>query len=507
MPNTIYGLKIFSSEQIKKLDAFTIEKEGISSVELMERASAAFVKEFIQFYSKDFAVTILCGLGNNGGDGMAIARMLMNKAYNVNVFVISLDNSTASKEFTAEFLKLEDMIDIRQITQRRDIPVFDPEAIIIDAMLGSGINRNVTGLLSEVITSINNSKCEIVAVDIASGLFSSKPNLEQAIIQPTFTFSFQVPKLAFFLPQNHFYTGEIRLLDIGLSEEFMAKEPTPYVLIEKKCIVKLIKKRSKFSHKGNYGHVLLFAGSHGKMGAALLASKGAFRTGCGLITVLTEEKETPIVQTGIWEAMCLSYQTTDSTPTLPENKNFTIGIGPGIGLGEQALRFIEYFLKYSNKPLVIDADGLNLISLNNYLIKLIPAKSILTPHPKEFERLAGQWSNDYERLEKQRGFSITHNIYIILKGAHTSVSTPEGFVFINSTGNPGLATAGSGDVLTGIITSLLAQNYSPEQACILGVYIHGLAGDIAETEIGQQSLMASDIINYLTEAFKELMVN
>ncbi len=506
MPNTIYGLKIFSSEQIKKLDAATIEKEGITSIELMERASGAFVKEFTKFYGKEYPVNILCGLGNNGGDGMAIARMLMNKAYNVNVFVVSFDNSTASKEFTAEFLKLEDMIDIRQITQRRDIPVFDPEAVIIDAMLGSGINRNITGLLAEVITTVNNTKCEIIAVDIASGLFSSKSNLEQAIIQPTFTFSFQVPKLAFFLPQNQFYTGELKLLEIGLDEEFIINEPSPYVLIEKKSIIKLIKKRAKFSHKGNYGHVMLFAGSHGKMGASMLAAKGAFKTGCGLITLLTEENETAIVQSGIWEAMCVSYKASDNIPALPDNKNFTLGIGPGIGLGDLSLRFLEYLLKYNSKPLVIDADGLNLVSLNPHLLKLIPAKSILTPHPKEFERLAGSWSNDYERLEKQRGYSITHNIYLILKGAHSSITTPEGFVYINSSGNAGMATAGSGDVLTGIITSFLAQNYTPEQAAILGVFLHGLAGDLAASEIGQNSLMAGDIINFLPNAFKELMI-
>ncbi|MBC7388499.1 MAG: NAD(P)H-hydrate dehydratase [Opitutaceae bacterium] len=506
MPNTIYGLKIFSSEQIKKLDASTIEKEGITSVELMERASEAFVKEFTRFYSKDKPVTILCGLGNNGGDGMAIARMLMNRAYNVNVFVVSFDNSTASKEFTAEFLKLEDMIDIRQITQRRDIPVFDAEAVIIDAMLGSGINRIVTGLLAEVITTVNKTRCEIVAVDIASGLFSSRTNLEQAIIQPTFTFSFQIPKLAFFLPQNQFYVGELRFLDIGLNQDFINIEPTPYVLVDKKSIIKLVKKRAKFSHKGNFGHVMLFAGSNGKTGASMLASKGALRAGCGLVTILTEERDTPIVQGGIWEAMCVSYKTTDAIPSLPDNKNFTLGIGPGIGLGEHSLRFLEYFLKYNSKPIVIDADGLNLISQNQHLLKFIPVKSILTPHPKEFERLAGNWSDDYERLEKQRGYSITHNIYIVLKGAHSSITTPEGFVYINSTGNAGMATAGSGDVLTGIITSFLAQNYSPEQACILGVFLHGLAGDLAASEIGQHSLMAGDIIEFLPLAFKELMI-
>jgi hydroxyethylthiazole kinase-like uncharacterized protein yjeF len=506
MSNCIYGTKIFSPKQIKRLDEYTIEHSAISSVELMEKASAAIVKEFVGIYPKSKPVLVFCGIGNNGGDGLTISRRLLELAYDVTIYVVALENGIASKDFSIELQKVEDRIDIRQISSSKDIPVFDAETdcVIIDAILGSGLNRPAQGLVAEVIQTINASNSEVVAVDIASGLFASESSTGNVVIQPKHTFSFQLPKLAFLLPENEKFVGEFKMLDIGLSEEFILSEPTTLFFLEKKKIAKILKQRPKFSHKGSFGHVFLYAGSKGKMGAAALSSKAALRTGCGLVTVLLPHDERFIVQASAWEAMCMSYNETDKLPTLSSSEVYTLGMGPGIGQSIQARDFVFYLLKKNNKPALIDADALNILAANPDMLSEIPPMSILTPHPKEFERLVGTWHNDFERLEKQRGFSILHHVYVVLKGAYSSVSTPEGKVYFNSSGNPGMSTAGSGDVLTGIIVSLLAQHYTSEESAILGTFLHGLSGDIAAVEKGENALIASDIIECIPKAYKEL---
>ena len=506
MQNRNYGLKIFSPEQVARLDQFTVQHEPIASLELMERAALTFTVEFVKIYKTNRPVAVFCGLGNNGGDGLAIARLLISKKYKVKVFVLRYDRNS-SKEFKVNHHRLETLAEIEYISYSIDFPKLDTDTVIVDAILGSGLNRPITGFVEEVIDMVNKSACEIVSVDIASGLFSFQPNPEQSIVQPKYTLSFQLPKLSFLLPQNHFYTGEFVLLPIGLSSEFMEQEPSNFVYLQLQNIGVLLKARSKFAHKGHFGHVLMYAGSKGKMGACLLASEAAMRSGCGLLSVLVEESQMPIVQSSIWEAMCIPYQSEDLQVRLKEKTNYTLCIGPGIGLSESSVQIVEYLLGLSSTPVLIDADGLNLLALNPHLLLKMPRYSILTPHPKEFERLVGNWGNDYERLEKQRDFSSKYEVFIVLKGANTSISTPDGHVFFNSTGNPGMATAGSGDVLSGIITSLLAQHYIPEHAVVIGVFLHGLAGDLAVKELGEYSLVARDIIRKIPAAFQLLTKN
>ena len=505
MSNTIYGIPVLSPNQLRHWDKWTIEKEGISSTHLIENASHAFVDELIKSINLNEKILIFCGLGNNGGDGLTIGRFLNHLKYDVRIFILNDGNASQSHDFEYELLQTRKVLAPILVSSLEEFPTLDSNNIVIDAIFGFGLNRPIEGFLKECILKINKSNCTIFSVDIASGLFASAPNLDATCIEPDFTFTFQTPKLAFLFPQNQLKTGKFKILDIGLNPEFLQNEQSEFYFLQKTEVAKLLIERTTFSHKGNFGHLLLFAGSRGKMGAAMLCAKAALRAGCGLVSVLTETEEMKIVQNGIWEAMCIEYSKSDDSPILPQNSKFTFGIGPGIGKNEQAQRFVKSLLENSDKAVVLDADALNIISENTSLLSFIPANSILTPHPKEFERLVGGWTNDDERLKKQQTFSAKHQVFIVLKGAFSSISCPDKTVYFNSTGNPGMATGGSGDVLTGIISSFLAQNYSPKHATILGVFLHGLAGDLAAYEIGQNSLIACDLIDFIPSAFKELV--
>ncbi len=503
MSKSGYGLKIFSAEQVRRWDEYTVLHEPIASEILMERAAHAFVKEFTQLFSTKFPITIFCGLGNNGGDGLAISRLLLNSNYRVNAFVLRYEGRS-TKDFRFHLQKLEKVMQVDYISSDQDFPLLSSDMVVIDAIFGSGLNRPITGLTKQVVQMINEVRCPVVSVDIASGLFASTPVLGNVIVRPTYTFTFQHPKLSFFFPQNEMFTGEMHILDIGLNPGFSEIEPSDLVYLQKEDMAKLLKRRNKFDHKGKFGHVLLYAGSRGKMGAALLASQAALKTGCGLLSVLVEEHELPIIQNGIWEAMCIPFQAQDEPIQIPSEGSFTLGIGPGIGKSDLAKSILEQFLKLAQKPMLLDADALNLLAEYPQLLNKLPSFSILTPHPKEFERLVGRWEDEYERLEKQKQFSSYYNVYVVLKGAYTSISTPSGAVFFNSTGNPGMATGGSGDVLSGIIVSLLTQHYEPEVATLLGVFLHGLAGDLAAEEVGENSLLASDIVRKIPAAFMSM---
>jgi NAD(P)H-hydrate epimerase len=503
MSKSKFGLKIFSPEQVKEWDEFTIQKEPISSDLLMERAAHVFVSEFMTFVSPEAPIAVFCGLGNNGGDGLAIARLLLEKNYSVHVFVLRYEGRS-TKDFRIHLQRLEQVLQVEYISSELDYPMVSKGMVLIDAIFGIGLNRPVTGLAEKIIHLINQSRCTIVSVDIASGLLGSSPSLGFAIVQPTYTLTFQSPKLSFLLPQNDVYTGSVKVLDIGLHPEYVETTSSDLIYLQAQEMARWVKIRSKFAHKGHFGHVLLFAGSKGKMGAALLAAKAAMRTGAGLLSLLVEETNVAIVQNGVWEAMCVPYKAEDPSFSLPSHLSYTIGVGPGIGQTDQAKEFLKRLLETSSKPMLIDADALNLLAEHPQLLDKVPPSSILTPHPKEFERLVGKWKDDYDRLEKQMAFSSRYQVYLVLKGAYSSVSTPLGEVYFNSTGNPGMATGGSGDVLSGIITSLLAQQYDPKHAALLGVFLHGLAGDLAAAERGEHSLIASDLIDKIHAAYMKL---
>jgi len=503
MPNSIYGMKVFLPEQIKRLDISTISEMGITTVELMEIATEKFVEAFLKYFPRSTKVFVFCGLGKNGGDGLSISRKLVVSKYGVSTYILNSQDKKPSLEFNQELERLDINHFIKYINTETDFPFIPDHIVIIDAIYGIGLNKKIDSLTASLVNIINSSGCKIVSVDISTGLFSNQSSKESLAIQPTYTFSFQTPKLAFFLPENELKTGELKILNIDLSQDFIENEYTNFFFVQKENIKSLLKLRNKFSHKGSFGHVLLFAGQKGMMGAALLASKAALRSGCGVVSLLCPEEQMAIVQVAIWEVICIEYADKNLSD-LHYFEKYTLGMGPGIGFETKIIQLFESFLSKQTKPIVIDADGLNIIAHNKELLKLVPQGSILTPHPKEFERLVGTWKNDFERLEKQIEFSKINSLYIVLKGANSSISTPEGLVYFNSTGNAGMATAGSGDVLSGIIVSLLAQNYSSEQAAIMGVFIHGLAGDLASIKYGQNSMLASDIIEHLPFAFKEL---
>ena len=493
-------IKILSNAQTREFDAYTIKNTPIASIDLMERACTAFADWFIKKFNPSKKVVVVCGTGNNGGDGLGIARLLANQNYNVHVVIVR-SSSKETTDFNTNLYRLPKKIEVSIITNSSEIDFANSE-IIIDAILGSGLSRPVDGLLEQVISKLNEKKSIRVAVDIPSGLFSDKHSIG-ACIKADYTITIQLPKLSFFFPENHDVVGEWMVVDIGLSQDYINQCATDYYLLDEESIRKIIKPRKKFSHKGDFGHSLIIAGSFGKIGANVLATRAALRTGSGLVTSYLPMCGYSVIQSAAPEAMALTDPHEQIITNIPDVKKFNaIGIGPGLGTAKETARTVNELFDYCRQPLIIDADALNILAEHNHLQRLIPQNSILTPHRGEFRRLVGQWQNDFECLELQRKLSKRLQSIIILKGAYTSISLPDGRVYFNSTGNPAMATGGSGDVLTGILTSLLAQGYTSEQAALLGVYIHGLAGDLAAKE--KPIIIASDIIEQISEAFKRL---
>ena len=496
-------MKILSTPQIKELDAYTIQHEPIASIDLMERACRAFTNWLIERYDATHRIGIVCGTGNNGGDGLGIARMLHEWNYPVKVWIVR-GSVNETSDFQMNLQRLELKVSIVEIASDAKAELFAERTILIDAIFGSGLSRPVEGIYEEVIDRLNASKAIRISVDIPSGMFADKYS-EGAIFRAHHTISFQLPKLAFLMPGNNLYTGEWHLVDIGLSKKGLHEIQSSFYLTTLKTIKKNWKPRNKFDHKGKFGHALMIAGSTGKMGACILSAKAALRSGVGLLTVHIPQRGYQIIQTTVPEAMALIDPSENHFSEYKSEDHFnTIGIGPGLGQHAETKNELAKLFEKFNRPMVIDADALNLISAHSELQLLIPQGSILTPHPKEFERLAGEWSNDFERLIKLQRFSKKINSVIVLKGAYSTIAFPSGDVYFNLTGNPGMATGGSGDVLTGILTGLLAQGYTAEQTAIMGVYLHGLAGDLAGREKGWSSLIAGDLIDFLPMAFKKL---
>ncbi len=491
-------MKILTAPQIRALDAYTIEHEPISGIDLMERASRAFTQWFVSNYDPTRIVCIFCGKGNNGGDGLAIARLLSRRMYTVKVYIADY-TAGGTPDFNTNLERLQAHLTPEILSEPQAFPVLPKEAILIDALLGSGLSRPVTGLLREIIVRLNASGLPIIAVDIASGLRSDSPNsADDAIVEPTRTVAFEVPKRAFMIPGNDRFVGNWQVVPIGLDAGFMALQPTDWHLTDREYIPHTLRQRGKFSHKGTYGHTLLIAGSYGKTGAAYLAGKACFRSGAGLLTFYTPRCGYAVLQGNLPEAMVLTAPGYAFISGLPSLEPYAaIGIGPGIGTDPLTAAALRQLLETYSGPLVLDADALNLLAAYPELLKLLPENSILTPHPKEFQRLAGKADHDYHNLVLAQEFAANYRVIICLKGAHTAVILPDKTIFFNNTGNPGMATGGSGDVLTGIITGLLAQGYPPKDAARVAVYKHGEAGDRAAGNYTQPALIASDLIEYL----------
>jgi ADP-dependent NAD(P)H-hydrate dehydratase / NAD(P)H-hydrate epimerase len=503
--------KIFDIDKIKQWDLYTIENEPISSLDLMERAANTAFEVIFEAYKKKLhhrTFHIFCGTGNNGGDGLVIARRLKENNANVRVYIVPT-GSQSSPDFLTNLQKLKEYeVEIKEITQEKQLNYasFEPKDVIIDAILGAGLNRKVADELSKIFDYLNKSLPTIWSIDMPSGLFADK-NSNGVCISAGYTLTFQVPKLAFFFAENAAYLGKVMVLDIGLHPDFYKKCEVRYETMTKKNLSVLIKQRKKHSHKGTFGHALLVAGSYGKMGAAVLAASACLRAGVGLLSVQIPKCGYDIVQIAVPEAMVIADSDIWQISQIAIKSYQAIGIGPGIGTSKETYLAFKQLLNKWTQPIVIDADALNLIAYYPDLQPLIPNKSILTPHPKEFERLFGATQNDFERLELLQKKAVSLNVVIILKGANTIIACPDGSVFFNTTGNPGMATAGSGDVLTGILLSLLAQQYDPKDAARLGVFLHGLAGDIAAQKNGEAALIARDIVAQLGKAYCKLHKN
>jgi len=501
-------IKIFDAKQIKYIDNYTIEEQGMSSVDLMERASLAVFWLLIDVLDSLQDIYVFVGNGNNGGDALAIARMLLTKHYSLKVYMIN-SGGKLTPDCQKNGGNLARLMAVHMIKESRDIPEIPKDCVIIDGLFGSGLNRPLEGVYSDVVKTINASGCKVYSIDIPSGM-SVTDNTELIsgqIVKSDMVYSFQYPKLALLLPESSPFYKDMEIVDIGLSRSCIENEATPYHYIEKQDIVNMLLPKNRFSHKGDNGRAFLVAGSFGKIGAAVLAAHACLRGGVGLLTVHVPRCGVEIIQASVPEAMVSVDKHSTSISEVPDDLGgYTIGVGPGIGTSVEAKGFLHKLLKSNrDNPMVLDADALNLISSDRGLLKLIPPYSILTPHPVEFDRLTNKHPvNGYQRLQNARNFAGNNNVFVVLKGAYTAIVTPERDVYFNSTGNPGMATGGSGDVLTGIITSLLAQKYKPLHAALLGVYIHGLAADLAAVDMSQRSILPSDIIGHLGRAYKEL---
>ncbi|GAB2592399.1 NAD(P)H-hydrate dehydratase [Spirosoma areae] len=507
-------MKILNVDQIRALDQSTIQHEPIAPLNLMERAALAFVDWFVDRFADTTPIKLFCGLGNNGGDGLAIARLLLERNYPIEVFVVRYA-PRESDDFMHNHRRLKLVMDtIRYIESPQDIPALRHNEVVIDAILGSGLSRPAEGIVKDTIEAINRAPANVVSVDIASGLYADQPNAPaDVIIEPDYTVTFQLPKLAFVLPRNGRYVGEWHILDIRLHKRYIDLTPTPYYFTQPAEARLLLHKRDRYAHKGSFGHALLLAGSYGKIGAAVLATKACLRSGVGLLTVQVPRCGYSILQTAVPEAMCRpdahQHVLTGTAPADRPDRGFSevespvpadyaaVGLGPGIGKAPETLAMVKALLPTLKNPMVVDADALNLLAENRDLLTQLPPQSILTPHPKEFERLTKKWDNDYQKLDILREFAQKYQVVVVLKGAYSAIATPTGDVHFNSTGNPGLSTGGTGDVLTGVLTALLAQSYDPIEAAVLGVFAHGLAGDRVAEQRGPIGMVASDVIDAL----------
>lgn len=491
-------MKLFTTTQIRMLDKYTIEHEPVSSVSLMERAANRILTQFKKDIRIGSDILILAGPGNNGGDGLALGRMLLQVGYDVEIMLVNTGKLSPECKLNKERLIEYFPDSLTEISHSFSSIELSEKAVIVDAVFGSGLSRPLTGIFREVVEWINNSGRKIISIDIPTGLNGEAcAKKDDTIVRADLTYSLQFPKLSFFFAENEEYIGEWKVIDIQLHPHAIDKTETNYFYIEKEDIRPLVQPRSRFSHKGTFGHVLIWAGKKGMAGAAVLASKGALRAGAGLVSVHSVEENRQILQTAVPEAIFLN-----EIQKLESYHSFAFG--PGIGTSNEASEILVQLLESIQSPCILDADALNIISENKRFLSLIPTNSILTPHPKEFERLFGTSANSPDRLQKARQNAVEYKITLVLKGAFTAICTPNGNVYFNSTGNPGMAIGGMGDVLTGTIAGLLAQGYSPEESAKLGVYLHGSAGDLALKEQSYESLLPSDLLKNIGYAYMSL---
>ncbi|MCB8965170.1 MAG: NAD(P)H-hydrate dehydratase [Bacteroidales bacterium] len=502
-------MKVFTSEQIRSIDSYTITNEPIESIDLMERAANALFGWIVGRISVLSRVLVFCGPGNNGGDGLALARHLHCTGYNVRVWY--LQSSSFSPDFEANLQALARLnVDVKVIAADSGFPDISSSDVIIDALYGSGLSRPLQGVVANLVRHINRSMATVISVDVPSGLYAElnpHPNGND-VVEADVCLSFQFPKLCFFFAENYPFVKEWHVLPIGLHRLVIDSIDTPYYYTQLSDVQDMLKPRSVFSHKGSYGHCLVVAGSEGMMGAAVLCALAVAKAGAGLVTMHVPRCGYVVAQQKVPEAMCIIDSHDKYLTSVGSIDRYgSICVGPGLGVAARTVQGVTDLLMRVNTPLLLDADALNIIAANKSLLQELPNGTVLTPHPGEFDRLFGQSACGADRLMRAIEVARQYQVVIVLKGAYTQVVSSDGEVYFNSTGTPGMATGGSGDVLSGIIGSLLGQGYSPVCSARIGVFVHGLAGDIAKNNIGETSITAIDIIESLPLAFKCVTVN
>jgi ADP-dependent NAD(P)H-hydrate dehydratase / NAD(P)H-hydrate epimerase len=489
-------MKIFETINIREADKVTILNQGLTSFQLMERA-ATEVFLWIKKHRPDKETTfhVFCGQGNNGGDGLVVARLLHEANYPVWVDVVE-EAGNPTPDFETALQKLKDAG--MACNLNADYKYEKGKLVYIDALFGTGLSRDLHPEVVKVIEHINACDGKVLSIDLPSGMFMDRPTT--VAVESHVVLTFQFPKLAFYLPGNSRYINKIAILDIGLDKDYIKNTPTSYHLSDCLSILQRYRPVSRFAHKGMQGHALIMGGSYGKIGAAVLAAKAALKSGCGLVTAYIPQCGYDIMQTAFPEAMVLTDGQEHITKIGFDLQPKAIGIGPGIGQHKETQQALHDFLRLNSSPLVVDADALNILSYNKDWLPLLPENTIITPHPKELERLMGSWDNDFDKLEKMMAFAAQYNLILVAKDAHTMV-VHGGNVYINTSGNAALATGGTGDTLTGIITGLLAQGYNAANAAIFGVHLHGLTADVAVGHTAMQAFTASDVIHYMGKAY------
>ena len=500
-------MKIFSKEQIYQGDQLTVDRQNISSTDLMERAGVQIFNWMnLRMKGAQVPIHVFCGIGNNGGDGLVLARHLILEGYNVKVYIVNYSDKR-SKDFLINYDRVKSVTKDWPILLNDDesFPEIKPDDIIVDGIFGIGLNKPVAAWVKNLFKLFKKSRAFTLSIDIPSGLRTDTvPESENDVVWSSYTLSFASAKLVFFLPTTAKYTINWEVLNIGLDVDFLSSTTTDFNLIGKYEAIPIYKPRDKYSHKGDFGHSLIIGGSYGKIGAVTLTSRGALASGAGLVTAFVPKCGYQVLQSSFPEAMVI----TDVNDSYISDIDYfieptVIAFGIGVGLNNETVQAFESFLKKNKTSLVIDADGINILAKNAELLKLLPPNTVLTPHPKELERLIGPWDDDFDKLKKAKAFSNKHKIVLVIKGANT-MTVFEDKYYINSSGNPGLSTAGSGDVLTGIITGLISQGYDALSAAVFGVYLHGKSADIAVEDYGYQSLIASHIIEYLGASYMDL---
>ncbi|MEQ8170341.1 MAG: NAD(P)H-hydrate dehydratase [Candidatus Eremiobacterota bacterium] len=508
-------LKIVTSEEMQSLDRKTINELGIPGMVLMENAGRAVYERIIRRINRDSYVIILAGRGNNGGDGFVIARHLFNNGYKVRIFLIAKKEDLKGDALTNCFIAEKIDVPVKEIFSENELPFLsfeiDKGDLIVDGLLGTGIKGGARGLIAEVINIVNNTGKPVIAIDTPSGLDCTTGRVEGPCIKATETVTFCLPKRGMFIFPGGLYVGNLVVADISIPQDFWKKDKNLWTyLITSDMIRDNLPVRELDAYKGTCGRVLIVAGSPGFTGAAALSGESSLRTGAGLVTVAIPESLNDIMEIKLTEVM---------TKPLPETSAGTISlkafdiisvisadamaIGPGLSTDKETGELVRKLISLSELPLVIDADGLNLLSEDISVLEHRNYPVIITPHPGEMARLTGltltEIKADPVRIAAE--FARKWNVYIILKFARSIIATPDGHIYFNPTGTPGMATGGSGDVLTGMVTSFLAQGLSPLYACLCGTYLHGLSGSLACKDLGEESLIAGDLIDYIPDAF------